>query len=105
MNMGVVPWPRNLKGVPLNEDEADRYARTAGTLSHQMLMPLVTKPGFSNLPRGIQMMEISSLIERSHEAAARTVFPQFPHLLTDAVQVKRNMVSQGRGTAGVSYLQ
>lgn len=99
LGMGVAPWPRELKGVALSEDQQERYARLAGTLSHQMLLPLVTSQGFSGLPRGLQMMQIGRIEGMARQRAGLIVQAESGgDLIQKQMQVKLRTRMEGRGT-------
>lgn len=100
LGMGVAPWPRELKGVALSEDQQERFARLSGTLSHQMLLPLVTSQGFSGLPRGLQMMQISRIESMARQRAGLIVQAESGgDLIQKQMQLKLRTRMEGRGAA------
>ena len=88
LGLGVAPWPKSIKGVPLNADEFERYARLAGTLRHQMLLPLVTAPGFSQRPVPMQVEQIRQTIRQARERAITTLQAEYPRLFYDGLLLK-----------------
>lgn len=99
LGFGVTNPGHDVVGVPLTEQQYTRYAVTAGRMAHERLLPLVTQPGFSDLPAGIQMKAIQQVINKSRETARALIKMESPSIIERATQRKIDLKANGRGGA------
>lgn len=99
LGMGATPFPRDIKGVPMTEAQKTAYGTLAGHLERQLLTPLVTAPGFDQLPAGMQIKQIDKRIARSREDAAKVVQAANPEIIAAGVLLKRKILLEGRAGA------
>ncbi len=74
-NVGYFPTkPANhIGGVLLTREQYDKYQATAGPAVHKALNALVSRPGFDQLPAGVQRKQFEDTVKRMRELAARTI--------------------------------
>jgi hypothetical protein len=99
LGMGATPFPRDIKGIPMTEAQETAYGTYAGHLERQLLTPLVTAPGFDQLPAGMQIKQIDKRITISRENAAKVVQAANPQIISDGVLLKQKILLEGRAGA------
>lgn len=101
MALGIAPgpFPKDIKGVPLTDMQKVQLDTLAGHLEHQMLLPIVTAPGFAQLPAGMQIKQIDRRVTVARENAAKVVQASNPKLITDGVLLKQRIQLEGRAAA------
>lgn len=96
LGMGIAPWPNKIKDVPLSEPQKAELGTFAGHLRRQLLTPLVTAPGFSQMPVGMQIKKIDQLSSIALHAGEKTVQARNPQLILDGLAAKQKIMMQGR---------
>lgn len=104
LGMGQSDFAHSLKGVPLSEEQRTLYSRLAGTFAHQQLLPMVSAPGFAQLPAGVQMKNIQRIVERSRHRAELMIQAQNPDLIQQQLARTRGLRMNGRPSAAGTYL-
>jgi hypothetical protein len=105
LGMGQKDFPKDLKGVPMTEEQHEQYARAAGTQAHRLLFPLVTAPGFAQLPRGVQMAHIANIVKKSRAKAEQFIQAHNPDLVAAQLARTRGLRREGKPpTPAEAYL-
>lgn len=89
LGMGPALPKRDIRGVPLTDQQYDDYSKYAGRLAKLRLNQLVTAPGFTLQPEMIQRELISKTISAIREAVSRGVMMKlYPDIITKANAAK-----------------
>lgn len=96
LGMGIAPWPSKIKDVPLSEPQKTELGTFAGHLRRQLLTPLVTAPGFSQMPTGMQIKKIDQFSSHALQVGEKVVQARHPQLIIDGVAAKQKIMMQGR---------
>ena len=93
-------WPampeRKIRGVELTDQQYQAYAGVAGKMAKQRLDALVSTPGFSSLPDGVQAQTMRETIDNARETARALTLMQNPDLIQQAIDQKRQLLTTGK---------
>ena len=93
-------WPampeRKIRGVKLTDQQYQAYAGVAGKMAKQRLDALVSTPGFSSLPDGVQAKTMHETIDNARETARALTLMQNPDLIQQAIDQKRELLTTGK---------
>ncbi len=96
INLGVFPSKpeRKVRGVELDDTQYDDYSRIAGRLTKSRLNSLVTQPGFTQMPKAVQMKAIQKTVSSTRELARKAVMLKYPVLIQTALENKRRVMTE-----------
>lgn len=94
LNIGVGKLSDKIRGVKLDDQQYDDYARIAGKLTKVRLDAIVKNSGFANLPQMTQIDAIKRTIDTSREAARSLILMQNPGLVKQAIDNKTNKLKE-----------
>jgi hypothetical protein len=94
LQIGIARLRPKIRGVDLDPQQYDDYARIAGRLTKMRLDALVTLPNFHTLAVTQQVELIRHTIADSREAARNIVMGMYPAIVTQALQAKAQDAGQ-----------
>lgn len=93
LNIGMYPASprRQILGVHLSDKQYDEYSAMAGTNAKQALSAFIKAvPDTAGMPAGEQREAMKQLIKDSREKASVAIRMQYPEIIREAVQLKRD---------------
>lgn len=81
---------RQMNGVELSDEEFDRYAVLAGTLTKTSLAAIVNQPGYANAPDEAKAEVMRSAIRMSRDLARDQMLTRYPDLALRIAAEKSN---------------
>lgn len=70
-------FPTNtIRGQKLTDAQFDQYVQTSGRLAHMRLEDVISSPGWSAVPSGIQLKVMKDIVRKSRDMAATTIMIQ-----------------------------
>lgn len=84
---------RQIRGVDLDDQQYDDYARISGRLMKMRLNNIINQPGFSGVPEEAQRKVITKIIDTSRENARKVVMMKYPTILKQALDNKRRKLT------------
>jgi hypothetical protein len=98
VRLGV--WPampeRRIRGVELSDEVYHEFAGIAGKAAKMRLDALVSTPGFTSLPEGVQQQVVRETISNARETARALTMMQHPAILSTAIEQKRDLLINGK---------
>ena len=96
--LGIAPAPvdRKIRGITLNDQQYDDYARIAGRMTKMRLNTIVNSPDWRTWEPGYQANIIDEVIRQSRETAAGIVMMKYPTIPEAAARLKLAKF-EGRG--------
>lgn len=82
LNLGIAPAPvrRQIRNVPLTDEQYDEYAKTAGRMSKMRLDVFVRSPEFQQLPAHAQHDWVEAELKASRTAAEGILMMKYPEI-------------------------
>lgn len=90
LDLGISPAPveRQIRNVPLTDQEYDDYARLAGRATKMRLDMIVRSPQWQMWPNASRHEVIEETIRQNREAARGMMFKKYPHIPADAAKAQ-----------------
>jgi hypothetical protein len=85
---------RRIRGIDLNEQQFDDYARIAGRMTKQRLDVIVNSPDFQRMPNWVRKSVIEKVIEQNRETARGMMMMKYPEIPAQALNNKRALYGQ-----------
>ncbi len=85
---------RKIRGVQLTDQQYDDYSRIAGRMAKMRLDSYVRIPGSANLPSGVQVEAMKSIVDHARETARRIVMMNNPDIIKQAINNKVSVLKK-----------
>lgn len=96
LQTGIGKIERKIRGVQLTDQQYDDYTRLAGRMTKMRLSNYVSIPGTANLPSGVQIKTINTMVDNSREVARRIVLMNNPDIIKQAINNKLSALKGGK---------
>ncbi len=90
-----VPLDR-ISGIKLDDDQYSSYISVAGQLAKQQLLPLVSSPGWENIPKAFRTSLVREIIRKSRTFAQEVI--KAKSIGSDNDIVKQSLQKKFEGT-------
>ena len=90
LNLGISPAQveRNIRGVPLTDEQYTAYATLAGRMAKTNLDKIVKSAAWQSWPSQTQHDVVTETIRQSRETARGMMFARYPQIAADATTLK-----------------
>lgn len=106
MGMGPAPIPHKINGMDMDTREYEQYGHIAGTIAHQMLLPMVTQPGFEQIPPGQRMEIMNAMVSVGRASAQAQIVALNPgKFIQEAQALQLKMLTEGKTPGGTPAMR
>ena len=96
LSLGIAPAqvPKSIRGVPLDPQQHDDFARLAGRMAKMRLDAIVKSAAFQTWPGHVRHDVIVETIKQSRETARGLLMMKFPSIMAQATKAKQDLIKQ-----------
>lgn len=96
LGIGIGKIDRTIMNVQLTDKQYMEYCTMAGRYAKMQLTALVTQKDFDQIPPGIQIKEIHSVITQARKQARGVMLQNYPNILIQAQDERQKVLMQGK---------
>lgn len=94
LGIGPAPVQRKIRGVELEDQQYDDFARLAGRMTKTRLDAMVRSADWQQWPPNIRASIVQEVIKQSRETARGMMMLKYPQIVRDAVQQRRDAFTE-----------